>query len=172
MKKVILIVIALVLLIGLYYFVNDNKDASELPEALNQQESSGEILGSEDFVWSATRLQEGPAGGSDFISTSELTLSVSGETYVINDYLEGSIYGCQQVTSSYRDGILEQYDVSYAPDFFIQFTSYYLCPSMGGGNLFVVDEVGEEYMIEHYVYGDGRAPFTETEPAILFSIPK
>lgn len=172
MKKIILITSTVLILIGLYYFVSNSKETSEVSKTVNQQPSSNEFLNSEDFVWSDKRLQEGPGGGSDFISTSELKLSVNGQTYIINDYLEDSIYGCQQINDEYRDSILQQYDNSYSPDFFSNFVSYFSCNTMGGGDLFVVKETEDMYEVQHYNYGDTPTPFTDTEPQQLFTISK
>jgi hypothetical protein len=127
----------------------------------------------ESFAWSATKIDQAPStGGSDFTSEFNLRVSAFGKTYRINDYVDAKISGCRDVTADYRDSILVQYDNSYSSVFFANASSYYLCASVGGGDLFVIEKVGNGYEVKHYKYGDGLSPLTKLTPKVLFTIQK
>jgi hypothetical protein len=175
MKKIVFALIFLGIVVASLYIFMSNKDVGQLKSTSQSNEADTEVT-SEDFTWSTTDLEQGPKnGGSDFISASSLEVSAFGKTYRINDYLNEKIYGCKSGPKYDRvsqDLGLAQYDSSYSPTFLLNAVSYYLCPAMAGGDLFVIEETSGGYGMKHYPFGDGRTPFTKLNPAILFTIQK
>jgi hypothetical protein len=170
MKKIILSLIFLGILSAASYFFVSNKDEGQLRSTSQSNRTATEVT-LKEFTWSATDIDPGPGNaGSDFISASNLQVSAFDKTYRVNGYLNKEVYGCRGVTNDYRDSVLAQYDSSYSSAFFMNAVSYYLCPSMGGGDLFVIVEADNGYKVKHYPYGDGQTPFTKLNPVTLFVI--
>lgn len=176
MKKIITLA-ALIAALGVFYYLytSGTKVLNTEPNesySMIQDTLPKESVTTMDFTWTATSLDGAPTGGSDFISAFDLSVSASDRTYQVNDYLDKKIYGCREVSNESRDSILSQYDNLYTSAFLSASVSSYLCASMGGGDLFVIEKNGDGYVAYHYSYSDGSTPLTQSKPVRLFSIQK
>ena len=159
---IIIIVVAVALLFGGYLYMNNESSPEAMAPAPQEEKGSNSPV----ITWKTEALNKGPAGGSDFIASSRLTLEIDGKAYVVNDYLNDGIAGCGKYGTDSYDGIISQYNAEYWPAIMEGTVSSHLCAAMAGGNLFVVAENKGEYQVKRYHFGD----FSPEDPEVLFTI--
>ncbi len=151
MKKLYVTLAIVVLAIGVFGLTNFIG-----PEPLKSK-SDTNVTPAVNFNWHSVQIKGSGGDGPNQFPKDTLTLTANNETFVINDYYEGGLYGC--------DANAKEIAKNQIPPDAI---SYELCYVMAAGNFFYITEEEDGYAVKHKVFGDIDP---DTEPVTtLFTI--